>query len=237
MIGAQWLSSVDVGVGQRVLILRLAEAAADVDVLAGLHEELRARAPAATLGRSRWMTCCAEASRSPNGLSWMNMRAVFSDELPPVAPTKPTTPPTPRDPSGRSPRAALASFGHRRERDVLPRLGLAEDEAGVLLGEEALGNDDVEIAGEDDQHERRDQHRELVAQHPLQAAVVDARPRRRRRPRPSGSSRPRLCVALALEEAARTSPASASARRRPTSRPRPSPSRRTRGTAGRRCRP
>ena len=29
-------------------------------------------------------------------------------------------------------------LGHRRERDVLARLGLAEDEAGVLLGEKAL---------------------------------------------------------------------------------------------------
>ena len=51
-------------------------------------------ATSATLGRSRWMICCAEASRSPNGLSWMNMRAVFSDEFPPVEPTKLTTPPT-----------------------------------------------------------------------------------------------------------------------------------------------
>ena len=41
------------------------------------------------------MICWAEASRSPNGFSWMNMRAVFSAELPPVEPTKPTTPDTP----------------------------------------------------------------------------------------------------------------------------------------------
>ena len=40
------------------------------------------------------MICWAEAARSPNGFSWMNMRAVFSDELPPVEPTKPTTPDT-----------------------------------------------------------------------------------------------------------------------------------------------
>ncbi len=40
------------------------------------------------------MISCAEASRSANGFSWMNIRAVFSDELPPVEPTKPTTPET-----------------------------------------------------------------------------------------------------------------------------------------------
>ena len=43
MIGAQWLSSVAIGRGQRVLVLGLAEAAADIDVLARLHEELHAR--------------------------------------------------------------------------------------------------------------------------------------------------------------------------------------------------
>jgi hypothetical protein len=47
----------------------------------------------ATCGRSRAITA-AMGGRSPNGLSWMNMRAVFSLELPPVAPAKLTTPAT-----------------------------------------------------------------------------------------------------------------------------------------------
>ena len=34
---------------------------------------------------------------------------------------------------------SLGELGHRGERDVLPRLGLAENEAGILLREEALG--------------------------------------------------------------------------------------------------
>ena len=42
MIGAQWLSSSLIGVGQRVLVLGAAEPAADADVLPRLHEELGA---------------------------------------------------------------------------------------------------------------------------------------------------------------------------------------------------
>ena len=85
------------------------------------------------------MTFCAESpGRSANGLSWMNMRAVFSAELPPVEPTKPTTPLDRRillDDVGQ----LVGEIGHGVERDVLARLGLAEDEAGVLLGKKPLG--------------------------------------------------------------------------------------------------
>jgi hypothetical protein len=41
--------------------------------------------------------------------------------------------------------------GHALEGDILPGLGLAEDEAGILLREESFGDRDVEIAGEDNQ--------------------------------------------------------------------------------------
>jgi len=68
-----------VGRGQRVLVLGLGKPAANIDVLAGLHEVAHA-GTWATLGRRRWMICWAEASRWLNGFSWMNMRAVFSDE-------------------------------------------------------------------------------------------------------------------------------------------------------------
>ena len=43
----------------------------------------------AALGRRRWMTCWAEASRSENGFNWMYMRATFSDGLNPLVPPKP----------------------------------------------------------------------------------------------------------------------------------------------------
>ena len=41
-------------------------------------------------------------------------------------------------------RQRLLAFGHGGERDGLRRLGNAQDDAGVLHREEALGNDDVE---------------------------------------------------------------------------------------------
>jgi len=94
MIGAQWFSaaeSVEVSVYWYCVLL------SRPSTLMSCPACMKSLAPAisATRGRSRWMIRCAEASRSPNGLSWMNMRAVFSDELPPVEPTKLTTPPTP----------------------------------------------------------------------------------------------------------------------------------------------
>ena len=65
------------------------------------------------------------------------------------------------------------ALGHVDEGDVLPGLGDAENEAGVLLREEALGNDDVEHAGDDDGREHDHERDEAVAQRHLQAAVVD----------------------------------------------------------------
>ncbi len=100
------------------------------------------------------MICWAEASRSLNGFSWMNMRAVFSDELPPVEPHEAD--------DARNRRILLddggelgLQVGHGREGDVLSRLGLGEDEAGILLGEEALGDDRVQVAGDGDQDDGR----------------------------------------------------------------------------------
>ena len=94
MIGAQWLSSselVEVRVYWNSVLLSWPP------TLMSWPACMKNFTPgtSATLGRSRWMICWAEASRSPNGFSWMNMRAVFSAELPPVEPTKPTTPDTP----------------------------------------------------------------------------------------------------------------------------------------------
>ena len=44
----------------------------------------------------------------------------------------------------------LLALLHRLEGNILRRLGLADDQSGILLGKEALGNDDVEIAGQRD---------------------------------------------------------------------------------------
>ena len=67
----------------------LLDSAADGDVLPRLHEEFRAH----DLGEL-WpqpLDDLLGGGRSPSGLSWMNMRSVFSLELPPVAPAKLTT--------------------------------------------------------------------------------------------------------------------------------------------------
>ena len=71
------------------------------------------------------------------------MRPVLSVALPPVAPAKPTTA------GDRGIRPDLVDelphqVRHAGEGRVLARIGLAEDEAGILLREEALGDDDVE---------------------------------------------------------------------------------------------
>jgi hypothetical protein len=62
---------------------------------------------------------------------------------------------------------------HGLERTVFARIRLAENKAGVLLGEKTLGNDDVKITSRDDQHERRQKRRQLMAENKLQSPVVE----------------------------------------------------------------
>ena len=68
---------------------------------------------------------------------------------------------------------SLLAFLHRREGNILRRLGLAEDQSGVLLGKEALGNDDVEIPGQRDGGEHHHQRDEAVPQHDFEACLID----------------------------------------------------------------
>ena len=118
------------------------------------------------------------ASRSSCGLSVMNMRPLFCAEFPT---------PTPR------PIAIVATAGslhddraglllqlvHGRERDVLAGLGRAEQDAGVLLREEPLGDDREEIDGRRKGRKERHQRREPVAQDEVHAALVAASERQR----------------------------------------------------------
>ena len=55
------------------------------------------------------------------------------------------------------------------ERHGLRRLGDAEDHAGVLHGEEALGHDDVERDRQDQRRDRDHQGGRLMAEHPGRA--------------------------------------------------------------------
>ena len=106
----------------------------------------------------------------------MNMRPLFCAALPTPAP---------------SPIAIVATAGsawtiaadlllqpiHFRERNVLAGLGRAEQNAGVLLREEALGDDDEQIAGRDDRRDEGQQASRTVPQHEIEAALIAVRHR------------------------------------------------------------
>ena len=62
----------------------------------------------------------------------------------------------------------LLQLDHLREGNVLRRFGSAEQNAGVLLREEALGNDDEQIDGRDDGGEEDQQRHEAMAQHDIE---------------------------------------------------------------------
>ena len=68
---------------------------------------------------------------------------------------------------------SLLTFLHGLEGNVLRRLGLTDDQSGVLLGKEALGNDDVEIPGQRDGAEHHHQRDEAVPQHDLEARLIE----------------------------------------------------------------
>ena len=68
---------------------------------------------------------------------------------------------------------SLDTLNHGRKRNILPRLGDADDHPGVLLREKALGNDDVEIARERDRPKHHHQRDEAVAQGNFEAALID----------------------------------------------------------------
>ena len=67
----------------------------------------------------------------------------------------------------------LLALGHGRVGDILGRLGQAENQPGVLLGKEALGNRHVEVAGQDDGAEHHQQGDETMPQHDLEAGFIE----------------------------------------------------------------
>ena len=130
---------VGIGRGEGVLELGLAEPAADIDVLAGLHEVAHAR----HLGHL-----------GPQALDHL-LRRIAGTLVERLQLDEHAGGVLGRVAAGRADEADHAGdggillddvgqpvleLGHGVEGNVLARLGLAEDEAGVLLGEEALGN-------------------------------------------------------------------------------------------------
>ena len=157
---------------QAVLKLRAADAVFDRQVLHRLHEER----DALDLGQLRLQAAddvaCASASRSSSGFRLIWMRPLFSVVFVPSTPMNDE-----RLSTAGSCRITCASAccrsRHRRERDRLRRFRDAQDHAGVLHREEALGHDDVQ----------QDRSRpasptatssvaRLMPQHPLQRPAV-----------------------------------------------------------------
>ena len=225
-----------IGRGQRVLVLRLAEPAADIDVLARLHEELHARhlghlGPQPLDDLLRRGIAVAERLELDEHAGGVLRRVAAgrADEAHHAADAP--------DPSGPCRRARWRGPAIACEGDVLPRLGLAEDEAGVLLGEEALGDDDVEIAGEADQQRGSRPGSGTGGATPIAGRGRRSAQRRRRRPRPSGSAgRACGCVSRFRKRRAHHRRQRQRDEGRHDDGDRDD-ARRIRGTAGRRCRP
>ena len=163
---------VEVAVGKRVLIKCPAQASTDADVLAGLHEEFGAfdrrdfgaKTPDDLVGGFRALVMRLQLDEHPRGIFGriVGARAGKGENA-----GDGRILPNDRD-------DLLGQLGHRREGDVLARLGLAKDEAGILLGEKTLWDRDVEIPGQDDQRQGRQQSHELVAEDKKEATVIGA---------------------------------------------------------------
>ena len=209
-IGAQWFSSSLIGVGQRVLVLGAAEPAADRDVLARLHEELGAL-DRGDLGPQ----ALDDLVRAQLALVMRleldeHARGVFGRVVGVGAGE--------RDDAGNA-GSCLHDIGDLvgqlppspANDDVLARVDLAEDEAGVLLREKSLGDRHVEIARDHDQRQASpagsgtDGGRRSRARGRRRAASTRSRSRR------AGSSG-LPGAAPAPSETASTSPASRSAK-------------------------
>jgi len=68
----------------------------------------------------------------------------------------------------------LLALRHGGERCDLRGLGDALDDAGVLDREEPLGDDDIEVAGQDEGPQGDDEREHLVVEHDAQRAAIEA---------------------------------------------------------------
>ena len=58
----------------------------------------------------------------------------------------------------------VSELGHGGERYILTRICLAENEPGVLLWKKAFRDRDVQVAGQHDKHQGRQERRQLMAE-------------------------------------------------------------------------
>ena len=118
------------------------------------------------------MTCSTPPRRWSSGLSWMNIRAVFSLGLLARSPGE-------ADDAGD--RGILQDHGGELVLDLAPSprrrcpgapAASPKMKPVSCCGNEPLRDHDVEVAGEHDQRQGHHQHQRLVAEHPAQAAVI-----------------------------------------------------------------
>ena len=160
-----------IGVGQCVLILGLGQSPADGDVLGRLHVE----GDALDLGEPRL--------QPPDHLVGADVALIMGlqrDEDAAIVDRGGAAAGADRRPDRSDRRIlqhrvdhGLLALGHGRIGDVLRRLGQADDQSGILLRKEALGNDDIEVAGHDDRAEHHHQRGEAMPQHDLEAGLVE----------------------------------------------------------------
>src|SRR6516165_4078966 len=169
-------------VGQRVLIERAAEPPADTDVLPGLHVEF----DPFDFGYFGSQALNDLVGGQIPLIMWLQLDEHASGVLGRVVGTGTGK----RKYSGNSGVILydvdnlVGELLHARKRYVLSRIGLAKNEAGVLLGEKALWDRNVKVACRRHQNQGRQESRELMAkdeteatvvgaQHPLEAALGD----------------------------------------------------------------
>ena len=157
------------GVSQGILILRLFEPAADVDVLTGLHEDFGADdrvelgpQPRHDLLHRRALSERLELDEHPRGV-FAGIGAGRTGEA---------DHPRNRRIVQENLRALVLDLGHRGKRGVLARLHRRKNEPGILLGKKSLRDHHVQEAGQHHQPERHQQYWQLVAEGPLQPAVI-----------------------------------------------------------------
>ncbi len=158
----------DIGVLQRVLVLRLAHARPDLDVLAGLPEQRnrgdlggRAAQPADDLGSTRVaQRQRLEIDHQAPGIH----RRVGPD---------PVIDGVDVGIGGHHVGELVHAPDHGSVRNVLRGFGRALDGAVVLLREEALGDEDVEPRRRRHRRRHDEKHEDAVAQRPAQRHGID----------------------------------------------------------------
>jgi hypothetical protein len=162
---------VEVAVLKGKLILGPAEPAADIEVLRRLHEqsyafdlrELRPQSIDDLAGARITLVARLEIDEHPAVIDGLIDTARSDRGNDAVDPRL----------FEQNPHQTRLTLDHGRKGDVLGCFRDRDDEAGVLLRKEALGNDHVEISGDDDGSHGGCEGDPPMTEHPLQSRLID----------------------------------------------------------------